>query len=92
MIVNHDLRLLWEILLNVILFIPVGVLARLLGVSLRPVFIFSLIFSLSIELTQYFTCLGLCEIWDDVMHNTVGGVIGWLACEYMVRRLKNIDI
>ncbi|MCD8331998.1 MAG: VanZ family protein [Oscillospiraceae bacterium] len=83
-IVHHDKGLFYEIILNILLLVPVGVLMRLLGVIGRHVVIFCLCLSLGIELTQYFSCLGLCEIWDDVIHNSVGGILGWLGCEYVV--------
>lgn len=84
-IVNHSTSLAVEIILNVVLFVPVGILARLQNFRLRPVLLFSLFFSLSIELTQYFTCRGLCEIFDDVIHNTVGSLIGYAGCGYVMR-------
>ncbi|MCD7825489.1 MAG: VanZ family protein [Clostridiaceae bacterium] len=84
-IVNHSTSLAVEILLNILLFVPVGILARLQNFRLRPILLFSFLLSLSIELTQYFTCRGLCEIFDDVIGNTVGGVIGWIACGYVMR-------
>ena len=72
-------------LMNVALFYPAGLLfmaalpkrwgyARRLGLT---VLLFGL-FSLSIELVQYRYLLGRAEI-DDVLHNTLGAVIGCLA-------------
>lgn len=90
-IVNGDRGLAVEILLNILLFVPVGVLMRCFGVGIKRVFtlrrvaLFSLFLSLTIELTQYFTCLGLCEIWDDVVSNTCGSVIGWYIGDWVKR-------
>lgn len=87
-IFNNNKVILEEIILNVLLFVPVGVLFCLLeargkfGINWINVFtfrhciLFCLIFSIGIELTQYFSCLGFCE-WDDVVHNMIGGVVGW---------------
>ena len=36
------------------------------------------LFSVVIELVQYITCLGLCDI-DDVILNTVGGILGYFV-------------
>lgn len=88
---NHDQGLLVEIILNVLLFLPVGLIMRLLGVPLRPVFLFCLIFSFSIELTQYFTCRGLCEWFDDVFGNTSGGVLGWYVGKVIRRVWSSYD-
>ncbi|MCD8373104.1 MAG: VanZ family protein [Clostridia bacterium] len=89
-IVNHSTSLAVEIVLNVIFFMPVGILARLIDSSgFQEVKISRVaIFSLSIELTQYFTCRGLCEIFDDVIHNTVGACIGWLVCDRIAPLIK----
>ena len=88
-IAHHDRGLLVEIILNVVLFVPVGILGRLQNIRIKRVALFSLLFSLAIELTQYFTCLGLCEIWDDVIGNTVGSLIGWIACGYVMRLVES---
>lgn len=87
-IAHHDKGLFYEIILNVLFFMPVGVLMRLLGGTGRHVVIFCLCLSFGIELTQYFTCLGFCDIWDDVIHNSVGGTLGWLGCEYVVSGIR----
>ena len=76
-----------EIIQNVLLFMPYG--AALCAVGAKyPVGIAALT-SLSVELTQYFFRLGLCEA-DDVMHNTLGAALGVLlfkiVCDYMRRK------
>lgn len=62
-----------QILANVIMFIPVGVLAgriwRWKGLWVAAGL------SIVIELLQLITARGLCE-FDDVIHNMVGAVIG----------------
>ena len=57
-----------NILLNVLLFVPLGFLSG----NMRVVITGSLI-SLGIEVTQFIGVLGFCEI-DDVLNNTVGTV------------------
>ena len=71
-----------QILGNVAVFIPVGVLAGRLwkwkglwvaaGLS---IVIFGFLFFILIEATQYIFCLGLCE-FDDLIHNMIGAAIG----------------
>ena len=73
-----------QILTNVIMFIPVGILAGrlwkwnglLIGVGL----------SISIEVLQLITSRGLCEL-DDVFHNVVGTAIGVLVVMLMKKLL-----
>lgn len=72
-------------MMNVALFFPAGLLWAGLCAGrcsvrrqlrfLLPAFF---LFSLGIELSQYVLRLGVAEI-DDVMHNTLGAVIGLLA-------------
>ncbi len=94
-IVNHSTSLAVEIILNIIFFMPVGVLARLIdssglqGVKMSRVAICSLCLSLAIEVMQYFTCRGLME-WDDVFGNTSGAVIGWYIGGFWIRVWSSI--
>ena len=41
----------------------------------KRVWVFALLLSIMIEITQYFTGLGIAEL-DDLFGNTLGGVIG----------------
>ncbi len=43
--------------------------------------------SVSVELLQYITSRGLTEI-DDVINNTAGAIIGWLAYDRMLKAVK----
>ena len=62
-----------QILTNVIMFVPVGVLA---GSIWRWKGLWTAAgLSIAIELLQLVTSRGLCE-FDDVIHNMVGAVIG----------------
>lgn len=62
-----------QILANVIMFIPVGVLAGWIW-KWRGLW-FAAGLSFVIEVLQLLTARGLCE-FDDVIHNCVGAVIG----------------
>ena len=65
----------WEVIANVLLFIPFGFLAgKLWGWKAIPLAAFQ---SFCIEAVQLTLHLGFFEI-DDVIHNTVGAVIGYL--------------
>ncbi len=80
LITRQNIRYLWPMVLNVILFLPLGAclglnrrrsMARIVGAGL--------LLSLLVELTQLVTGLGLFE-WDDMMHNTLGCFLGaWVV-------------
>ncbi|GAE37685.1 VanZ family protein [Halalkalibacter akibai] len=71
----------------VLLFIPIGVLIPLLLPKLKntSTIVLILMFSLTIELVQYVTQLGVFNV-DDIMLNTLGGFIGILICSYLKRK------
>lgn len=81
-----DPELLRSNLMNAVLFAPAGLLTGALLPDRWPMKrrllwasgIFCL-FSLGIELTQYHLAIGQAEI-DDVIHNTLGALIGCLVC------------
>ena len=62
-----------QILTNVIMFLPVGMLIELLW-KWRGLWVAAGL-SIAIELLQLITARGLCE-FDDVFHNMIGAVIG----------------
>lgn len=68
----------WDIVLNVVLFIPLGFLLKLLypSATILKVLLLALSCSLFIEFNQFFFEKGAAQI-DDVIHNTVGAAIGW---------------
>lgn len=67
-----------EKLLNVALFVPVGFLLGCSAreMSWRRVLVIGMCLSVAIELMQLIFQKGLCEV-DDVMHNVVGGLVGF---------------
>ena len=73
-------NLLAENIMNVIVFIPVGmILGSLLKVkgSWLIALLIGCSISVTIESLQFFFMRGFSEV-DDVMHNTLGCLIGWL--------------
>lgn len=64
-------------ILNVLLFYPLGYLLPVLftKIKLRHVILIGFFASVATELIQYLLKMGWCET-DDVMHNTLGTVIG----------------
>ena len=72
----RDFQYRWEIIMNVMLFVPLGFLYsyaahRNQGWGI----LLGLLLSVAIEYCQYCWALGLCET-DDAIHNTLGTAIG----------------
>jgi glycopeptide antibiotics resistance protein len=79
-------------ILNVVMFIPVGLL---LGFGLKYISYKKILFagiglSVAIELLQFILKRGLCET-DDVIHNTVGCIIGFAIYKTIIRLIKNVQ-
>lgn len=63
---------------NVVLFVPIGVLfSLLLKKRLWLSVLLGALLSAGIEVAQLVTHRGLFE-WDDMIHNSLGALIGWL--------------
>lgn len=67
-------KLLWEIILNYFMLLPYGVLASLY-MKKRWALASGFLFSVGIELAQFFMRRGLFE-YDDIVGNTLGVLIG----------------
>ena len=75
-----SLRAFQLIVFNVMMFVPLGLLLPLISKRLRSariVLLCALLFSLCIETLQLLTSAGIFEL-DDLFHNTLGGVLGYL--------------
>lgn len=71
----------WDIILNTLLFVPLGFLVNLLypTMSVWKIAIVGLFLSIVIESSQYIWMKGICQ-FDDLMHNTIGCLMGvWLS-------------
>lgn len=73
----HDEYLRLEILNNILLFIPLGIILAQIYPTWKTIFI-PFFLSIGIELIQYVSARGLLEV-DDVISNSLGGLIGWAA-------------
>lgn len=74
---NHNMGILYQILLNILLFAPFGGLLKWTFRKIRlPVgWLAGFLFSMAIEVCQLVFHLGLFE-WDDMLHNSLGSLIG----------------
>lgn len=89
-----DDTLMGENLVNIIVFIPVGLLLSLAyhNISSKKILAIGCLLSISIEISQFVFKRGLCEV-DDVIHNSLGCYIGYMLVLYsmcMVRKSKEI--
>ena len=77
-----------EIVLNIILFLPAGILFPFVWgkkILLRYAFMAGVSFSFVIECSQLILCRGLFE-WDDMIDNTIGAVIGCMISNYIIKK------
>lgn len=76
---NGQEQLVMEHILNVLVFIPIGLLGMLLSKKNKLLIstFQGILFSFAIEISQYIFKKGFAEL-DDVIHNTVGCVFGAL--------------
>lgn len=83
----------WEIYLNIALFIPIGfVLSYIYGVTkLKKCLLTCVSISLSIEFLQLLLQKGLCET-NDVLHNTLGAVIGMAVFMIIIKVKQKIKL
>lgn len=73
---------------NIVMFLPLGVLAPLLWPRLRRLWLLLLISCgviAAIELLQLVTLLGSCDV-DDLLLNLLGVLLGWCLLQLFSRR------
>ena len=76
-----------QIVCNILMTVPFGILFPIISEKFRSVFLIFIsgfVFSLLIELAQYFTGRGLFE-FDDLFNNTVGALVGYLILNILIR-------
>ena len=74
----------WQILGNLAMLFPLGFLLSSLTQKKRYLLI-PPVFSCVIELAQLLTMRGMFE-FDDILNNTVGAVLGWIAAKLIGKR------
>lgn len=93
---NGNRDIMQQSIMNVAFFYPFGFLIGCLNFeSLKKrkwiIILFAFTFSLCVEVCQYIFCLGYAEV-DDVIHNTLGAVIGVFAYELLNELVDKIRI
>lgn len=74
----------WDIVLNILLFIPLGCL-----LGTKQAIAIGLSLSIGIESIQFIFRLGYCEL-DDVLNNTIGAAIGALLYKKLGKRIEQL--
>ncbi len=80
-IIAGNTALLEEIVLNMILLLPAGMLLPFVfdkRIKWYKAFVVGFIFSAFIEVCQLVLCRGLFE-WDDMIHNALGAMVGCIV-------------
>ena len=88
---SGDTRLIDENLMNVFVFIPIGLL---LAVGIKKsrwwhIALIGCMVSVIVEFLQFYYKRGLCE-FDDLLHNTIGCLIGFLMIKGLVLLYYNV--
>ena len=80
---GEDNSLMNENIMNVVVFVPIGLLAGLASRNMNwiKVLVFGLCISITIEVLQFAFEKGFTEL-DDVMHNTLGCLFGYSIFRY----------
>ena len=79
--------------MNVVVFIPVGLLICIAFKQMTwwKVLLIGCGISVTIETLQFFLMRGFSEV-DDVMHNTVGCIMGYIIYSILVRIFINTKL
>lgn len=77
-----------DVLLNVLLFAPLGIAARALQLPRWRVFAVAVVLTIAIETTQWFLLVGRDGSLGDVLANSAGAVLGWLAYSPLCRMAR----
>lgn len=81
-----------NIMANVLIFVPLGILLKIKNenFSLLKIVMLTSIFSLSLEMTQYFLKIGISDI-DDIILNSLGGLLGAVLINIIGKRRVGIS-
>lgn len=83
----------WDIVLNVVLFVPFGFFVALLFPKSHwgQILLGALVFSFSIEMSQYILSKGISQ-FDDLMHNLLGCAIGTGLSRLILNKIRHINV
>ena len=81
-----------DVVLNILLFLPLGVMLRALGWSLKRTFAVALAISIGIEVFQGMLLVGRDACVGDVLSNTLGGTLGWFGFAGLTRLARPTSV
>lgn len=73
-----------EILVNIMMFVPLGILIQILNKKITHTVLICLLISAGIECLQFFFQKGICEL-DDCVYNICGALVGALIGVFVDR-------
>ena len=76
-----------EVIENVIIFIPLGIYLKMIGIDNKKTILFGFAVSLLLEVSQYVLSVGASDI-TDVITNTLGALIGVLFYNISIKLFK----
>ncbi len=79
-----------EVMLNVIIFIPLGIYYKLMDYSFKRSVIYGFVYSLILELSQFILKIGITDI-TDIITNTLGVIFGYGIYLLLFKIVNNKD-
>lgn len=86
---ENDLHLL-EIIINILIFIPIGIYLKILDFNSIRIIVYGLFLSLTFEVTQFAFAVGSADI-TDLITNTAGTALGTTVYSMLAVIFKNKD-
>ncbi len=79
-----------EVMLNVIIFIPLGIYYKLMDYSFKKSVIYGFVYSLILEVSQFILKIGITDI-TDIITNTLGVIFGYGIYLLLFKIVNNKD-
>lgn len=77
-----------EIIENILIFIPLGLLLKMKDLSPKKIFLLGFLLSFTYEFLQYIFSIGAADI-TDIIANTIGTILGSLVYSILFRLIHN---
>lgn len=77
-----------EIIENILIFIPLGLLLKMKDLSYKKIFLLGFILSFTYEFLQYIFSIGVSDI-TDIITNTIGAILGSLVYSILSHFIHN---
>lgn len=77
-----------EIIENILIFIPLGLLLKMKDLSPQKIFLLGFLLSFTYEFLQYISSIGVADI-TDIIANTIGAILGSLVYSILSHFIHN---